>query len=103
MNYAVEERKGLKGKKYVVIDKNLNINERWLFEAYLLKIEADKDGDIVLPYIDYLNDKYNSVLFERDSIIDSKRSCFTGMSVITVSFTDKNEAQDYADILNAAK
>lgn len=98
MTYAVEKAKG--SKEVIVLDTRLDINERWVFEPYLLGIQPNKEGDIILPFLEYLIDNYPSVKIDRDSIIDSKRVCFTGMSTLVISFTDKDEAQSYANALN---
>lgn len=104
MKYAVVEKKKAKGKIYIVVDKTTDINERWIFEPYILGIEPDKKtGDIVLPYIEYLNEKYSSIIFERGSIVNTKRNCFIGLSTVSVYFTDKKEAENYAEKLNTAK
>lgn len=98
MTYTVEKAKG--NKEVVVIDSRLDINERWVFEPYLLDICPNEEGDIVLPFLEYLIDNYPSVKINRGSVINSKRCCFTGMSTLIISFTDKDEAQSYANALN---
>ena len=98
MTYAVEKAKG--NKEVVVVDSRLDINERWIFEPYLLDIRPNEEGDIVLPFLEYLIDNSPPVKIDRGAVIDSKRSCFTGMSTLIISFTDKDEAQSYANALN---
>lgn len=98
MTYTVEKAKG--SKEVIVLDSRLDINERWVFEPYLLDIKPNEEGDIVLPFLEYLIDNYPSVKIGRDSIIDTKRGCFTGMSTLVISFTDEDEAQSYASALN---
>lgn len=100
MTYIVEKAKAKNNNEVVVIDSRLDINERWIFEPYLLNIRPNEEGDIILPFLEYLIDNYPSVKIERGSVIDSKRGCFTGMSTLIISFTDKDEAQSYANALN---
>lgn len=102
MTYTVDKTKIFGKEVFVAIDLTLDINERWIFEPYLLDIEPDENGDIVMPFIDYLVGEYDSVHFVRDSIIDTKRSAFTGMSTISISFSNESEALDYASKLNSS-
>lgn len=102
MSYTVEEVKGPKGSesKYIVLDNRFETVEHWIFEAYLLNIETNEENDIVLPFAKYLVENFPSVRITRGSIIDSKRSCFTGLSYLEIAFLDKDEAQGYATVLN---
>ena len=101
MKYVVEAIKSKsKEERYEVYSADLNINEDWVFQVYLLDLEPTSDGDVILPFMDFLKEKYESVDFSRGSIVDSQRNCFTGLSTIHVSFGDKDEALDYADMLN---
>lgn len=102
MTYTVDKIKTISGDCFVVVNTKLDINERWVFEPYLLNIEPNEEGDIVIPFLDFLVNEFKSVNIGRGSIIDSQRSCFTGMSTIEISFSDESEALDYAMKLNSS-
>ena len=102
MKYEVRAVKALHGDEaYEVYCKGIESLDDWVYQPYLLGIKPDDDGDIVLPFIEYLNDKYNSVIFERQSMIDLQRKQFTGKSVMKIRFLDFNDAQDYAAVFSS--
>lgn len=97
MTYTVEKDKD----KFFVLDKALEINERWIFEAFLLGDKISQAEDVVLSFLEYLVEKYPSVCIERGAIIDPTRNAFTGLSTIEISFSKESEAKSYADELNS--
>lgn len=102
MKYEVRASRTIYGEEgYEVFNKQMESLDDWVYQPYLLGLEPDEDGDIVLPFIDYLNDKYTSVVFERHSLIDLERKQFTGKSVIKIKFLNFNDAQDYAQALSS--
>lgn len=105
MKYSVKEAKvyhgGTTNDVYKVFSPQLESADDWVYEPYLLGI---KDSDnIVDDFWNSLTEKFPSkVIFERDALIDSKRKCYTGMSLINLYFVDMGTAKEYASLLNKA-
>lgn len=100
MKYTVKEVK-IDGKKmYSVINELWDMNERWIFDCYILSIEGTEKLDLVSSFLNFLTESYPSAHIGRGSIIDSARKCFTGMSTIEIHFENKDEADSYCNLLN---
>jgi len=105
MKYIVEDsflyRK--ENKAYKVYCPDVESLDDWVYEPYLLEVEI-KDGDLINSFYAFLNSKFpNKVIFSSVSFADLERSCFTGMSALKIFFTDRQSAEDYAEMLNSAK
>lgn len=88
-------------KVYQVFNPKMDTKESWVFDAYLMGVKASEN--VIDDFWNKLNDKFgNDVIFERDALIDSKRKCYTGISVINVLFQDINKAKEYASLLEKA-
>lgn len=107
MSYTVNKAKGTvindKGfteiqNVFVVENDKYYTRESWMIDVYILGIQPSEDGDIVLPFIEYLIDNYPSVNLSRNGMF--RGSIFTGLSIIEISFSEENDAKAYAQALN---
>jgi len=101
MKYVVEATKTMFGEEaYKVVNKQLESKEDWIYEVNILGLVPNENGDIITPFFEFLDKNFNSAQVERESIVDSKLSRFSGISVIKVKFIEFNEANGYAAMLN---
>lgn len=101
MKYIVEKSITIFGKTaYKVVNKSIESLDDWVYEAFLLEVQPSNDGDIIFPFLDMVNDKFKSAQFEREALIDTQRNCFSGLSVLKIKFINKEDAENYAELLN---
>lgn len=101
MKYTVKATKTIQGNDaYKAYNKKWESKDDWIYEVYLLSILPNEEGDIVIPFLDFLLENFKSVSFGRGSIVDSATKSFTGLSTVKITFSEKEDALGYARILN---
>ena len=101
MKYTVKERRALGGDKaFEVYSPDVESIEDWMYEAYILGIKPNEEGDIVLPLIDAVSKGRDSFIVERWAFVNSSTKSFTGISTIVFLFKDKEDAESYKLELN---
>ena len=90
--------KAVQSGYFQVVNPNIHCKEHWLFEIALLGL-----SDEVSParaFISHLTEKYETVKFIRQTYV-TEEGFFQEPCGITPLFTDKLEAEGYAEELNS--